>query len=415
MRARIHRGASEVGGSCIELEAGGQRLVLDIGLPLSASDPDQVSLPNIAGLLGGDASLRGVVLSHAHPDHYGLVERVGADVPICAGRATARILREAAFFTRSGADLRLAAELEHKQPLQLGPFTVTPYLVDHSAFDAYALLVEADGRRLFYSGDFRAHGRKKRTMEQLLRSPPTGVHVLLMEGTTLGRPASSNPMLSERAVEDAARRVFLDSDGLVLCFFSPQNVDRLVSLFRAAKRAGRTFVYDLYAASVARATGRPETIPQPEWPEVRVFLPALQRTRVIVSGQFERVDTVKTARIYEDELIRERAHLAMLFRHSMGPELAKTGCLEGARAIWSQWPGYLDQRAGVKTRDWLAARGIPLEIIHTSGHASVGDLRRLAEAFADARLVAIHSDHPAQFAETFGRAEFHEDGEWWTV
>ena len=31
MRARIHRGAAEVGGNCVELEAGGERLVLDVG------------------------------------------------------------------------------------------------------------------------------------------------------------------------------------------------------------------------------------------------------------------------------------------------------------------------------------------------------------------------------------------------
>lgn len=39
------------------------------------------------------------------------------------------------------------------QALMLGPFTVTPLLVDHSAFESYALLVEAGGRRLLYSGD----------------------------------------------------------------------------------------------------------------------------------------------------------------------------------------------------------------------------------------------------------------------
>lgn len=44
----------------------------------------------------------------------------------------------------------------HRSALQLGPFTVTPYLVDDSAFDAYALLVEAVGRRVLYSGDLRA-------------------------------------------------------------------------------------------------------------------------------------------------------------------------------------------------------------------------------------------------------------------
>jgi len=38
-------------------------------------------------------------------------------------------------------------------------FTVREFfLVDHSAYDAYALLVEADGERLFYSGDLRDVG-----------------------------------------------------------------------------------------------------------------------------------------------------------------------------------------------------------------------------------------------------------------
>ena len=149
-------------------------------------------------------------------------------------------------------------------------------------------------------------------MERLFRSPPTDVDVLLMEGTTVGRSANLDPVLSEDAVEDAARRVFLDTDGLALCLFSPQNIDRLVSLFRAAKRAGRAFVYDLYAASVARATARPGTIPQPEWPEVRVYLPRAQRQKVIATREFERVDEVRQARIYPDELTRERARLAIL-------------------------------------------------------------------------------------------------------
>lgn len=415
MRARIHRGAHEIGGTCIELEASGQRLVLDVGLPLSLSNPDDATLPTVAGLSGRDGSLRGIVLSHAHPDHYGLINRIGPDVAIYAGRATAQILREAAFFTRAGADLRVAGELDNLRPLRLGPFTVTPYLVDHSAFDAYAVLVEAAGRRLFYSGDLRVHGRKQRLMERLLRSAPTGVHVLILEGTTLGRPASSHSRLSEREVEDAARRAFIETEGLALCFFSPQNVDRLVSIFRAAKRAGRTLVYDLYAASVARATGRPKTIPQPEWPEVRVYLPRTQRRKVITTGQFERVDAVRHARIYTEELAGEPGRFAMLFRSSMGPELAQSGCLEGARAIWSQWAGYLDEPAGEQTKKWLADQDIPLSVIHASGHANIDDLRRVAEAFPDARLVPIHTAHPERFATVFGCAEIHADGEWWAV
>ena len=44
MRLRIHRGTKEIGGTCIEAEAQGKRLVLDVGLPLDASDDAQETL-----------------------------------------------------------------------------------------------------------------------------------------------------------------------------------------------------------------------------------------------------------------------------------------------------------------------------------------------------------------------------------
>jgi mRNA degradation ribonuclease J1/J2 len=37
MRFRIHRGATEIGGNCVELEAHGYTILIDLGLPLSAS------------------------------------------------------------------------------------------------------------------------------------------------------------------------------------------------------------------------------------------------------------------------------------------------------------------------------------------------------------------------------------------
>ena len=40
MRLRIHRGTKEIGGTCIEVEAHGKRLALDVGLPLDAPDDE---------------------------------------------------------------------------------------------------------------------------------------------------------------------------------------------------------------------------------------------------------------------------------------------------------------------------------------------------------------------------------------
>ncbi len=40
-------------------------------------------------------------------------------------------------------------ELNDRERISTGPFTITPYLMDHSAYDAYAFLVEAEDKRRF--------------------------------------------------------------------------------------------------------------------------------------------------------------------------------------------------------------------------------------------------------------------------
>ena len=139
--------------------------MLDLGRPLWAEPDEKVPLPDVPGLLTGDDELVGIVLSHGHLDHYGLVNQISTKVPVYVGEATTRILNEAAFFTPAEG-LDPAGYLHDRDPLELGPFSITPYLVDHSAFDAFALLIEAEGKRLLYSGG----GIRTRDL-RVMRSP----------------------------------------------------------------------------------------------------------------------------------------------------------------------------------------------------------------------------------------------------
>jgi len=415
VRVRIHRGAQEVGGNCIELEAGGKRVVLDIGRPLWADASDPVPLPSVAGLASGkDRSLLGVVISHAHPDHYGLAGLLPTTVPLLMGAATARILRESQFFTPMGLDGEPADLLADRQPLVVGPFTITPFLVDHSAFDAYALLVEADGRRLFYTGDFRAHGRKAELFERLLRDPPAGIDVLLIEGTRLGRAENEQDPADEADVERQCVEIFRRAEGIVLAAFSMQNIDRLVSVYRAALRADRDLILDLYGAAVTLATGNPN-IPQPGADRVKFFVPQAQRAKILRSRQFERVQLIHSDRIYPEQLSQKATRLVLSFRPSMIPDLERAKCLHGAEAIWSMWPGYLEDERMIEFREFLDRHQIPLTVLHASGHATIEDLVRLAEAMKPARIVPIHTAHPERFVSIFGHAEPRRDLEWWEV
>ena len=106
MRTCIHRGAQEIGGSCVQLEAQGLHLVLDVGRPLDSLLDEPLPLPAVPGFDDGDRSLLGVMVSHGHPDHFGLADQLHPAVPLYIGEPTAKILREAKFFSAAGADLR---------------------------------------------------------------------------------------------------------------------------------------------------------------------------------------------------------------------------------------------------------------------------------------------------------------------
>ena len=91
MRLRIHHGAVQVGGNCIELACEGWSLLLDLGLPLDSAPV----MPPVAGLTGSDDSLLGVVLSHPHIDHYGLLPSARADLPVWLGEGARKLLAAA--------------------------------------------------------------------------------------------------------------------------------------------------------------------------------------------------------------------------------------------------------------------------------------------------------------------------------
>lgn len=77
------------------------------------------------------------------------------------------------------------AEFQEKKIWTRGhPFTVTPFLTDHSAVDAYILLIQVEGKRILYSGDFRVHGRKGALVSRFMSASPPAIDVLLLEGTT---------------------------------------------------------------------------------------------------------------------------------------------------------------------------------------------------------------------------------------
>jgi ribonuclease J len=416
VRYFIHGGAHQIGGMCIEVAADdGTRLLLDLGMPLVAPDGgefvagtarrparellEEGVLPAVAGLYPHDTTspdVAAILVTHSHLDHYGLAHHAHPAVPVYASPGTRGILEVGrVFFPRDGlpADLRV---LPTDEPLRLGGLTVTAIPVDHSAPDSRALLVAADGRRLLYTGDLRAHGRTGFRFERLLTDPRVrGVDWLLCEGTTLGSSGDSHGMRSEAEVEEELVRLAEAAPGKLLAVAaSGQNVDRLVSCYRAARRVGRQLVIDSYQAFVLMKLAElSPNIPQFTWRQVRVSFAPHQVRRLKAAGLMELAHEMGVrARVSSDQLAAEPGRYLFCMRGGYGTTklLDKVGP-ERVAPVWSLWRGYWE-RDGNALREWCELNSVEIRLVHSGGHAWPEDLRRLKDAIGAAETVWVHTD-----------------------
>lgn len=409
MRACIYRGAKQIGGSCVELEAGGRHLLLDLGLPLEGDPSDKSLVPAICL-----NNLCGTVISHPHIDHYGLLHHLPVQKPVLIGAAAKRIIQAATPFTSQALPGLEGPSLMDRQPIDIGPFRITPYQVDHSAYDAYALLIEAEGKRLFYSGDLRAHGRKGHLHTRMLSEPPKDIDALLLEGSSLSRLNSNVCFPSESDLEEELTAQLRETTGITLFHTSAQNIDRLVTVYRACRRTGRPMVIDLYTAAILAATENPH-IPQSHWPGVLLYLPRRQAIQVKRNGWFDLLKRHSNHRIYNEDLRIKAGNGVFIFRPILMSDLDEADCLDGARFIYSQWAGYLSKGSYASMEAWLLGHGLGINHLHTSGHANACDLQSLAEALRPKSLVPIHSFSAERYPTLFDNVVQYEDGEWWEV
>lgn len=384
----VHRGTRSIGGSCIEIAApSGERLILDAGRPLDAPRKASGLLPETLDR-GRPAT---VLFSHPHMDHWGLIDELPADWPIWTGEKSAELMRITTELFGGGITRPMSTWNSHSPGFRIGGFSITPFLTDHSAFDAYMLLVEAAGERILYTGDFRVHGRKSVPVERMIESPPAAIDVLLMEGTNL---RSGKPAITESELEDQFVELTKSTPGHLFVQWSAQNVDRTVTLFRAARKTGRDLVVDLYGADVLERVADGTGVPRPgaDFPELKVVITPggkrlyerQNRQNFIARMARSRFGTSRRA-------LADRSAIIMLRDSMVGDfERGGLGFTDRDAYAFSNWSGYLDT-SDPRTA-WAHAEQARAKVVklHTSGHAAPADLARFAAAVAPAALVPVH-------------------------
>lgn len=420
MRLTIHRGTHEIGGSCIEITTAATRIFFDFGLPLVDRDGGPLKLgknlsftypelvekgiaPTVPYFQSRDDKLTSLFLTHSHLDHYGLAPWLPSDMLVYASKGTKILLERAYFFGQSTFDPTGIEAIEPWKSVRVGDITVTPFLADHSAVDAFSYLFEGDGKRVFYSGDIRAHGRKHVLFDNLLAKLPANIDYLILEGSTLGRDTSEYETeydIEKKLCEE------LSADGLIYASFSSQNIDRFVSFFKACRATNRTLVVDPYTASILDALKElSPNIPQHDWDDsFKVFnVPNSHTDRMAIDKSLFRF---KAAKITLPEMIASPSRLVIKENYAIRKILKSKNIMKEARCIYSMWDGYL------REDNFWETNHVPLKKIHCSGHAYREDLIRLVDAINPTHVIPNHTFFPKQFVDLFGdRAMPLQDGQ----
>ena len=399
MNLTIHRGAHEIGGSCIEIRTDKAKILIDLGMPLdydkhTTEERTEIRHNAEEWCEGVDA----LFLSHAHADHYGFLDLLLQDTPIYATEETFAMLALDGILGDDPTEHLEKRSLTSGQSCEVADIKVAAYTVDHSAYGACAYLIECDGKRILYGGDIRLHGVKG----VLYKNLPKDVDFLLLEGTNILR-AKNNP--TEREIENRFVETFNEApDALNLVWCSAKNIDRICALFRACIRCGKTLVVDPYTANVLAAVAElnPKIPTATTAEQMKVYFPPHLTTRLTQRNQERYIYSLnpKQNKVSYDDFARSPERYVMLVRPTTLSYLQQIKAMH-IRLIKSIWNGYWDDPNTERFRHWVEGRCEVVKDIHSSGHADIQSLQRIVEHIRPQTIVPIHTDAPKQFCDIF--------------
>ena len=382
MEINIIRGQNQIGGSIIEVSSKNTKIILDVGSNL---DDKEIVVPEIEGLFKGEAKYDGVLISHYHSDHEGLATKILPEIPIYMGEKSYEIHKVTREYIKKEY-LKEPKTFKADEEFLIGDIKITPYLCDHSAFDAYMFLLDCEGKKILYTGDFRSNGRK--SFEPLLRKLPK-VDALITEGTNLSNDKIGKINLTEKELEKRGIELLKGNDRPVFVLMAGTNIDRIVTFYKIANATKRLFLLDTYAGKITDTIGG--NIPNPRtFSNVRIFLTN--------QDKYEILKNYPKNKIGKNEIANK--NFMMCIRSSMKQYLenrSKEFSFEGCVLFYSMWEGYKKQENMKEFLKFMEEKGVKTISLHTSGHADEKDFDKLIKKVEPEIIIPVHTENSEWF------------------
>lgn len=413
MKIKIHRGFDQIGGCITEIWTDSSRVFIDFGQNLPSNGktatPEEDALMVADIIRNNEKEHQAVFYTHAHEDHVGLfryipleqyigegskelllikyrklLERYEMAIDEChqlqEGSKENEELQEENYRTTKGLIDKLKAFKTWKRtalkeipsPITIGDIRVTPFFTCHSIYDAHMFLVEADGKRIWHTGDYRQHGYMGKGLFPMLRRYATDIDVLITEGTMLKR---KDKCIHECEVSRKMESV-MQAFKYVFVLASATDIERLASIKVAAKNIQKPLcILSLFMKRT-----------------MELFT---ERESSLSRGLFSFAPLYYTDKLY-DKL--KRKGFTVVVGTSQADKVKKLLDRlpqEETLFIYSTWDGYYKNAEQVKANSkYKEFREMFHNVvdIHTSGHADKATIRKVIETLCPKEVICIHKE-----------------------
>lgn len=395
----IHRGTNQIGGCVTEIKTENHRIFIDFGEELPGMQSEAHDL-KIEGLNYEGKKCDGVFFTHYHGDHVGMFQSIQKNVPLYMGKCARQVMLTIYDTLKDNAALEILRDDKRIHPIvenvviQCGDIKVTPYSVDHSAYDAYMFLIETKDLTILHTGDYRNHGYRGHRLLDMIQTYITNngkrkIDVLITEGTMMSR--QSEKVMTELEMQQIAANYFKDNKYIfLLC--SSTNLDSLWSFYKAAEKNGMRFYgngyvykqllnFKEYAGKKAKYLYQFKSVYSIKW-----------------NGYLEKV------KMTQEEFMREKGFVILIKEGEQYKKWIERFADLNPKIIYSMWEGYLDPTSKAYNKE-LAEFLKPYEKdqlykLHTSGHATTKCIEDVITTVNPQKaIIPIHTENRDGFVD----------------
>ncbi len=382
-------GVGEIGMNLSVYGLGDERrrqwLVVDCGVSFASEEhlPGvDLMFPDIRYLVEERRNLAGIVITHAHEDHFGALFDLWPQlrVPVYATPFTVALI-EAKKASEPGApDIEIKVVALGSR-FNVGPFDIELVSMSHSIPESNALIFRTPHGNVLHTGDWKLDPTPgvglPTDQDKLRRLGSEGVLAVVGDSTNAVRDGRSP---SEAEVARTLSELIASSPARVAVTTFASNVARLRAVAEGAKAAGREVVVVGRAmervVQVARETGYLDGVQDFRGPDVYGYLPPDKVVALCTGSQGE--PRAALARIAEDN----------------HPDITLS---RGDRVIFSSRTIPGNEKAVSAVINGLIDQGIKVitdrtHLVHVSGHPRIGEVEELLGWVKPKILIPVHGE-----------------------